>query len=56
MWQKFLSIIGEAWRVAFPMFRGDDPSGPSTVTRAAVLREAAKLSEDINAVSAKHTA
>jgi hypothetical protein len=56
MWNRILSFIAEAWRVAFPMPVEGDPSGPSTVTKAAVLREAARLSENVDATSTKHIA
>lgn len=61
MWQtihpavsRILASLGTAWRRAFPP--PDDPTGPPMVAKAAVLREAAKLSESVDAVSKKNIA
>lgn len=46
---RLLAALGTAWRRAFPP--PDDPSGPPLIDKAAVLGEAAKLSESVDAVS-----
>jgi hypothetical protein len=43
-----------AWSQAFPMPSPDDPSTPPNIAKAAVLREAAKLSENVDAESKRY--
>jgi hypothetical protein len=50
-----MSAIGAAWRTAFTA-PDSDPSGPPTITKAAALREAARLSELVDAVAKQHAA
>jgi len=50
-----LGALRAAWQIAFPV-PPDEPDGPPTVVRAAALREAALLSEDVDAISKKHIA
>ncbi len=50
-----MSAIGAAWRRAF-LKPDDDPSGPPTITKATALREAARLSEPVDAVALQRVA
>ena len=50
-----MSALGVAWRTAFPVPDGDPP-GPPTITKAAALREAARLSELVDAVAQQRVA
>jgi hypothetical protein len=42
-----------AWLTAFPTHSPDDPGAPPTIAKAAALREAAMLADDVDAVAKK---
>ena len=55
--QRTAQLILNVWNAAFPMpLVPTDPNDPPTIAKAAALREGAKLSESLDAVSDKRVA